>query len=72
MADNSLPDHDLPEATASAVEVSDDERRKFLRRAVLAGLPVVLATVRGRTVFASQKTASCAASLGVSGCANRF
>jgi hypothetical protein len=35
-------------------------------------LPVVLATVRGRTVFASgQLTASCSASLGVSGCANR-
>jgi len=72
MADNSLPHHDLPEATApTAAEVSDDERRKFLRRAALAGLPVVLATVRGRTVFASQLTASCAASLGVSGCANR-
>jgi hypothetical protein len=71
MADNSLPDHDLPEATVPPAEVSDDERRKFLRRAALAGLPVILATVRGRTLFASQQTASCAASLGVSGCANR-
>jgi hypothetical protein len=71
MADNSLPDHDLPEATAPPGEVSDDERRKFLRRAALAGLPVVLATVRGRTLFASNLTASCAASLGVSGCATR-
>jgi len=71
MADNSLPDRDLPEATAPLAEVSDDERRKFLRRAALAGLPVVLATVRGRTVFASRLTASCAASLGVSGCATR-
>jgi len=71
MADNTLPDHDLPEATAPTAEVSDDERRKFLRRAALAGLPVVLATVRGRTVFAGQLTASCSASLGVSGCANR-
>jgi hypothetical protein len=71
MADNSLPEHGLPEATAPTAEVSDDERRKFLRRAALAGLPVILATVRGRTVFAGQKTASCAASLGVSGCANR-
>ena len=71
MADNSPPDRDLPEATAPTAEVGDEERRKFLRRAALAGLPVILATVRGRTVFASQKTASCAASLGVSGCANR-
>ena len=37
----------------------------------LAGLPVVLATVRGRTVFASGQTASCAASMGASGCAGR-
>jgi hypothetical protein len=72
MADNSLPDHDLPEATAPTAEVSDEERRKFLRRAALAGLPVILATVRGRTVFAGGLTASCAASLGVSGCANRL
>jgi len=71
MADNSLPERDLSEATSSGEQVSDDERRRFLRRAALAGLPVVLATVRGRTVFASQLTASCAASLGVSGCANR-
>jgi len=71
MADNSLPDHDLPEATALTPEVSDEERRKFLRRAALAGLPVILATVRGRTVFAGGLTASCAASLGVSGCAAR-
>jgi hypothetical protein len=68
MADNSLPDHDLPEATAPTAEVSDDERRKFLRRAALAGLPVVLATVRGRTVFASGGVGSCATSMGASGC----
>ena len=72
MADNSLPDHDLSEPTAPTAEVSDEERRKFLRRAALAGLPVILATVRGRTVFAGGLTASCAASLGVSGCANRL
>jgi hypothetical protein len=71
MADKSLPDYDLSESSAPVGEVSDDERRKFLRRAALAGLPVILATVRGRTVFAGQLTASCAASLGVSGCANR-
>jgi hypothetical protein len=71
MADNSLPDRDLSKPSSPTEGVSDDERRKFLRRAALAGLPVVLATVRGRTVFASGQTASCAASLGVSGCANR-
>jgi len=70
MADNSLPDRDLPESASSPEDVSD-ERRTFLRRAAIAGLPVVLATVRGRTVFASGLTASCAASLGISGCANR-
>jgi len=71
MADKSLPDHDLSEPTVATPGVSDDERRKFLRRAALAGLPVVLATVRGRTVFAGQLTASCSMSMGTSGCANR-
>ena len=71
MADNTLPERDLSATSSSIEDVKDDERRKFLRRAAIAGLPVVLATVRGRTVFASHLTASCAASLGVSGCANR-
>jgi len=71
MADNTLPERDLSAPSSSMEDVKDDERRKFLRRAALAGLPVVLATVRGRTVFAGGQTASCAASLGISGCANR-
>jgi len=71
MADNTLPERDLSATSSSSEDVKDDERRKFLRRAAIAGLPVVLATVRGRTVFAGDLTASCAASLGVSGCANR-
>jgi len=71
MADNTLPERDLPASSSTIEDVKDDERRKFLRRAALAGLPVVLATVRGRTVFAAGQTASCAASLGVSGCAAR-
>jgi hypothetical protein len=71
MADNTLPERDLSATSSSIEDVKDDERRKFLRRAAIAGLPVVLATVRGRTVFAGGLTASCAASLGVSGCANR-
>ena len=71
MADNTLPERDLSASSSSIEDVKDDERRKFLRRAAIAGLPVVLATVRGRTVFAGGLTASCSTSLGVSGCANR-
>jgi hypothetical protein len=71
MADNTLPERDLSASSPSNEDVKDDERRKFLRRAAIAGLPIVLATVRGRTVFAGGQTASCSASLGVSGCANR-
>ena len=63
MADNTLPERDLSAASSSIEDVKDDERRKFLRRAAVAGLPVVLATVRGRTVFAGGGSASCAASL---------
>ena len=71
MADNTLPERDLPASSSTIEDVKDDERRKFLRRAALAGLPIVLATVRGRTVFAGQAGPSCAASMGVSGCATR-
>ena len=67
MADNSLPERDLSQVPEAAKNV-DDERRAFLRRAAVAGLPVVLATVRGRTVFASQTTASCPASANMSSC----
>jgi hypothetical protein len=62
MADKSLPDRDLPEQPAVPATKLDDERRAFLRRAALVGLPVVLATVRGRTVFAGGQSASCAGS----------
>jgi hypothetical protein len=68
MADNSLPARDLPEPSSPIEDVNDDERRKFLRRAALAGLPVVLATVRGRTVFAAGQTASCTGSMVISTC----
>lgn len=48
------------------------ERRDFLRRASLIGLPVALATVRPRTVWAAANdTPSCHASIGTSGCENR-
>ena len=68
MADNSLPDRDLSKTSAPIEDVNGD-RRKFVRRAALAGLPIVLATVRGRTVFASQTaTPSCRPSMNSSRC----
>jgi hypothetical protein len=67
MADNSLPQRDLSEPVP-AVEKVNDERRKLFVRAALAGLPVVLATVKGRTVFASPSTPSCPASAKISTC----
>ena len=69
MADNSLPDRDLSQPSAPIEDMNGD-RRKFMRRAALAGLPIVLATVRGRTVFASgtTATASCPASAHSSAC----
>jgi hypothetical protein len=66
MADNTLPERDLSAPSSSIEDVKDDERRKFLRRAAIAGLPVVLATVRGRTVFAGGGAASCTGSLNTS------
>jgi hypothetical protein len=70
MADNRLPERNLPvpgpEPDADRLAV---ERRKLLRRAAV-GLPVILATVHGRTVWA-RRTNSCAHSTHPSGCANR-
>ncbi len=71
MADNSLPDRGLPtepDSTASRQLTIDERRRRFVRHAALAGLPVVLATVKGRTVFAQTSTASCPASAKLSTC----
>jgi hypothetical protein len=53
MADNRLPDQDLPAAHApeAAADRAVAERRAVLRR-VAIGLPVVIATVHGRTVWA--------------------
>ena len=53
MADNRLPDQDLPLTTASdaAANRAVADRRSVLRR-VAIGVPVVLATVHGRTVWA--------------------
>ncbi|MCC7009089.1 MAG: hypothetical protein IT184_09755 [Acidobacteria bacterium] len=62
MAENSLP-----EETSNAVESerAEAERRAFLRKAALVGLPVVLATVRPRAVWAGGQHGggSCAASI---------
>lgn len=60
MADNNLPER-------AALGLSEDElareRREFFRRAALVGLPVVLATVKSRTVWAQGTGASSATSL---------
>jgi hypothetical protein len=50
MADNTLPPEGLSGAREAQPDVS--QRRAFLRRAVGVGVPVVLATVRGRSVLA--------------------
>lgn len=49
MSDKFLPPEGISEGAASK---SLAERRAFLRRAVSIGVPVVLATVRGRPVLA--------------------
>jgi len=73
MAENTLPERELstPEASANNVERVDKERRLFMGRAAVAALPVVLATVRGRTVFAQTGTPSCPASANLSSCTGR-
>jgi len=48
MADKTLPQEGFSEAPL----IDRSARRAFLRRAVGVGVPVVLATVRGRTVLA--------------------
>jgi hypothetical protein len=69
MADNSLPNRELPKAETPALQSGpvDTDRRVFIGRAAIAALPVVLATVRGRSVHA-QGTVSCPASATMSSC----
>jgi hypothetical protein len=73
MADNSLPERELSklETPAPNADAVDKQRRLFMGRAAVAALPVVLATVRGRTVFAANGTASCPASANISSCAGK-
>jgi hypothetical protein len=53
MADKTL----LPEGLSGDASTSAaSDRRRFLRRAVGVGIPVVLATVRGRSVLAQNTT----------------
>jgi hypothetical protein len=54
MADKGLPDQVLSDERESIAS----ERRAFLRRAALAGLPVLLASVRARTVWAQDANGS--------------
>jgi hypothetical protein len=80
MADNGPSNGDLPLTDVSVVK----QRRDFLKRMLLAGLPVALASVRPRTVWAqtpqdptkpgntlTDPYSSCSGSLGSSGCAAR-
>lgn len=55
MADKTLPPEGLSE---EATAQKRSERRAFLRRAVGVGVPVVLATVKGRSVLAQDTTES--------------
>ena|SRR5262249_6228274 len=52
MADNGHSNDDLPLTDVSVV----NERRAFLKRVALAGLPIALATVRPRTAWAQPRT----------------
>jgi hypothetical protein len=62
MADNTLPDRNLPpEATHQGEDNPSADRRAMLRRAAI-GLPVILATVHGRTVWAASASPSAAGS----------
>ena len=73
MADNSLPERELSTSDSSprTSDAVDKDRRVFMGRAAIAALPIVLATVRGRTVFAQTGTASCPASANISSCTGR-
>lgn len=76
MADNSLPERELSKSDTAvqksdAVSTVDTQRRAFMGRAAIAALPVVLATVRGRSVYATTGTASCPASANISSCSTK-
>jgi hypothetical protein len=58
MVDKGLPEQALSDEQESIAS----ERRAFLRRAALAGLPVLLASVRARTAWAQETTGSTAGS----------
>lgn len=57
MADKSLPQESLPDRSdepevAPPAPIAEPERRAFLRRAALIGVPVLIASVPSRTVWA--------------------
>jgi len=72
MADKSLPSENLP---SDRLDARVDERRAFLKKAAAIGIPVVIATLPGRPVFARgggwkpNQTGSACASLPPSQCA---
>jgi hypothetical protein len=73
MADKSLPTGKLPRNEKP--NASSSERRRFLKRAAVVGVPVLLASVPARPAWATGTTtkmsAGCKASASPSGCANR-
>lgn len=72
MADNIHDNEGFPAEGAASDQAQMRERRAFLKRAAMIGIPVAVATVHSRTAWAQTKTASCKASKGPSGCNNRF
>jgi hypothetical protein len=67
MADKSLPQPDL----SKSPEAMMADRRALLRRAAI-GLPVVLATVHGRTVWARRQDSAPCSGNPSAGCTQAF
>ena len=55
MADKSLPPENIPAAPTGAASRDLTERRAFLRKAALIGVPVVLASIPSRTTWAQPR-----------------
>jgi len=72
MADNGLSSDGLsPDEVSPSAGTPQSERRAFLKKAALVGLPVAIMTVRPRTAWAQAQGDSCGNSLGPSGCRQR-
>ena len=65
MADNGRA-KDVPSIVDTDAVASD--RRAFLRKSAMIGVPMIVATVRPRTAWSQTMTASCVGSVHASGC----